>query len=73
MLPTLRSLHQVHWKLSHQVVEDVFAVFSAKVRSLGPGTARVTEMIAMAAEMGFSPPKASLQRCLAHILSYDNR
>ena len=51
----------------------MFAVFSAKVRSLGPGTARVTEMIAMAAEMGFSPPKASLQRCLAHILSYDNR
>ncbi|QDZ25478.1 hypothetical protein HOP50_17g80180 [Chloropicon primus] len=72
LLPTLQAVRKLHWKLAYQVIEEVFGVFANKVKlTRGPGA--VSEMLGIAADMGFSPHKVPLQKCLNHQLSYENR
>ena len=53
-------------------LQDVFGVFSTKVKRIR-GTVVVSRMLTTVAEMGYSPPKAHLERVLDHLLSYRNR
>lgn len=61
LLSTLQAIRKLNWKFGHQVIEDVFGAFAAKVKQTRRA-GEVPEMLSTMAEMGYNPLKIPLQR-----------